>query len=139
MRIEIADAPLDLGEGILHIRGVILLDEEMLRACLPRLRKNGGKIHRAVTDGSENGLQLDVPLLIPFGLDAVILEVNATNASAQALDRLANVHAAVLQPVGIQREVDIGCILNDIIKHGQLILYPAFGSGLTWGAALIRI
>ena len=28
---------------------------------------------------------------------------------------------------------------NDIIQHGQLILYPAFGSGLTWGAALIRI
>ena len=28
---------------------------------------------------------------------------------------------------------------NDIIKHGQLILYPAFGSGLTWGAALIRV
>ena len=26
-----------------------------------------------------------------------------------------------------------------IIKHGQLILYPAFGSGLTWGAALIRV
>jgi len=25
------------------------------------------------------------------------------------------------------------------IKHGQLILYPAFGSGLTWGAALIRV
>ncbi len=28
---------------------------------------------------------------------------------------------------------------NGIIKKGQLILYPAFGSGLTWGAALIRI
>lgn len=28
---------------------------------------------------------------------------------------------------------------NDIIKHGQLILYPAFGSGLTWGATLIRV
>lgn len=26
-----------------------------------------------------------------------------------------------------------------IIKRGQLILYPAFGSGLTWGAALIRV
>ena len=28
---------------------------------------------------------------------------------------------------------------NGMIKHGQLILYPAFGSGLTWGAALIRV
>lgn len=28
---------------------------------------------------------------------------------------------------------------NGYIKHGQLILYPAFGSGLTWGAALIRV
>lgn len=28
---------------------------------------------------------------------------------------------------------------NNIIKKGQLILYPAFGSGLTWGAALIRV
>lgn len=28
---------------------------------------------------------------------------------------------------------------NDIIHRGQLILYPAFGSGLTWGAALIRV
>ncbi len=28
---------------------------------------------------------------------------------------------------------------NKIIKRGQLILYPAFGSGLTWGAALIRV
>lgn len=28
---------------------------------------------------------------------------------------------------------------NGIIKRGQLILYPAFGSGLTWGAALIRV
>lgn len=28
---------------------------------------------------------------------------------------------------------------NNIIKQGQLILYPAFGSGLTWGAALIRV
>ncbi|MCL2331585.1 MAG: ketoacyl-ACP synthase III [Proteobacteria bacterium] len=26
-----------------------------------------------------------------------------------------------------------------IIKHGQLILYPAFGGGLTWGAALVRV
>ncbi|MDR0803782.1 MAG: ketoacyl-ACP synthase III [Rickettsiales bacterium] len=26
-----------------------------------------------------------------------------------------------------------------MIKQGQLILYPAFGSGLTWGAALFRI
>lgn len=28
---------------------------------------------------------------------------------------------------------------NKIFKKGQLILYPAFGSGLTWGAALIRV
>lgn len=28
---------------------------------------------------------------------------------------------------------------NGLIKKGQLILYPAFGSGLTWGAALIRV
>lgn len=28
---------------------------------------------------------------------------------------------------------------NNILKHGQLVLYPAFGSGLTWGAALIRV
>ncbi len=28
---------------------------------------------------------------------------------------------------------------SGMIKHGQLILYPAFGSGLTWGAALIRV
>lgn len=28
---------------------------------------------------------------------------------------------------------------NGMIKPGQLILYPAFGSGLTWGAALIRV
>jgi len=28
---------------------------------------------------------------------------------------------------------------NGMIKKGQLILYPAFGSGLTWGAALIRV
>ncbi len=28
---------------------------------------------------------------------------------------------------------------NGIIKQGQLILYPAFGSGLTWGASLIRV
>ena len=28
---------------------------------------------------------------------------------------------------------------NGIIKPGQLVLYPAFGSGLTWGAALIRV
>jgi len=28
---------------------------------------------------------------------------------------------------------------NGFIKKGQLVLYPAFGSGLTWGAALIRV
>ncbi|MBR2011862.1 MAG: ketoacyl-ACP synthase III [Alphaproteobacteria bacterium] len=28
---------------------------------------------------------------------------------------------------------------SGMIEHGQLILYPAFGSGLTWGAALIRV
>ena len=28
---------------------------------------------------------------------------------------------------------------NNIIQHGQLVLYPAFGSGLTWGASLIRV
>ncbi|MBN1324883.1 MAG: ketoacyl-ACP synthase III [Alphaproteobacteria bacterium] len=28
---------------------------------------------------------------------------------------------------------------NGIIKKGQLILYPAFGSGLTWGSALFRV
>ena len=26
-----------------------------------------------------------------------------------------------------------------VIKKGQLVLYPAFGSGLTWGAALVRV
>ena len=26
-----------------------------------------------------------------------------------------------------------------LIKKGQLVLYPAFGSGLTWGAALVRV
>jgi len=25
------------------------------------------------------------------------------------------------------------------IKRGQLLMYPAFGSGLTWGAAMIRV
>ncbi|MDR0741407.1 MAG: ketoacyl-ACP synthase III [Rickettsiales bacterium] len=28
---------------------------------------------------------------------------------------------------------------NGIITKGQLVLYPAFGSGLTWGAALVRV
>ncbi|MBQ6027699.1 MAG: ketoacyl-ACP synthase III [Alphaproteobacteria bacterium] len=28
---------------------------------------------------------------------------------------------------------------NNIIRHGQLVLYPAFGAGLTWGATLIRV
>ena len=28
---------------------------------------------------------------------------------------------------------------NGVIKRGQLVMYPAFGSGLTWGAALIRV
>lgn len=28
---------------------------------------------------------------------------------------------------------------NGLLKNGQLVLYPAFGSGLTWGAALIRV
>ena len=28
---------------------------------------------------------------------------------------------------------------NGLVKPGQLILYPAFGSGLTWGATLIRV
>ena len=28
---------------------------------------------------------------------------------------------------------------NGLVKKGQLVLYPAFGSGLTWGAALVRI
>ena len=28
---------------------------------------------------------------------------------------------------------------NGLIKRGQLVLYPAFGSGLTWGASLIRV
>ena len=28
---------------------------------------------------------------------------------------------------------------NGKIKHGQLVMYPAFGSGLTWGAAMIRV
>ncbi len=28
---------------------------------------------------------------------------------------------------------------NGLLKKGQLVLYPAFGSGLTWGAALIRV
>jgi 3-oxoacyl-[acyl-carrier-protein] synthase-3 len=28
---------------------------------------------------------------------------------------------------------------NGLIKKGNLVLYPAFGSGLTWGAALIRV
>lgn len=28
---------------------------------------------------------------------------------------------------------------HGLVKKGQLILYPAFGSGLTWGAALVRV
>ncbi len=58
-----------------------------------------------------------------FPLDKIIVTVDHHANTSGASGVLALAHA----------------MDNDIIRRGQLILYPAFGSGLTWGAALIRI
>jgi 3-oxoacyl-[acyl-carrier-protein] synthase-3 len=58
-----------------------------------------------------------------FPLDKIIVTVDKHANTSGASGVLALAHA-----------LDSGTI-----KRGQLILYPAFGSGLTWGAALIRV
>ncbi len=58
-----------------------------------------------------------------FPLDKIIVTVDRHANTSGASGVLALAHA----------------LDNGIIKHGQLVLYPAFGSGLTWGAALIRM
>lgn len=58
-----------------------------------------------------------------FPLDKIIITVDKHANTSGASGVLALAHA----------------FDNGIIKKGQLILYPAFGSGLTWGAALIRV
>lgn len=46
-------------------------------------------------------------------------------------------HANTSGASGVLAMVD--AFENGLLKKGQLVLYPAFGSGLTWGAALIRV
>jgi 3-oxoacyl-[acyl-carrier-protein] synthase-3 len=58
-----------------------------------------------------------------FPLDKIIVTVDKHANTSGASGVLALAHA-----------FDEG-----LIKKGQLILYPAFGSGLTWGAALVRV
>ncbi len=58
-----------------------------------------------------------------FPMDKIIITVDKHANTSGASGVLALAHA----------------MDNGIIKKGQLILYPAFGSGLTWGAALIRV
>lgn len=58
-----------------------------------------------------------------FPLDKIIVTVDKHANTSAASGVLALAHA----------------MDNGMIKRGQLILYPAFGSGLTWGAALIRV
>lgn len=58
-----------------------------------------------------------------FPLDKIIITVDKHANTSGASGVLALAHA----------------LDNGTIKKGQLILYPAFGSGLTWGAALIRV
>lgn len=58
-----------------------------------------------------------------FPLDKIIITVDKHANTSGASGVLALAHA----------------LDNGTIKKGQLILYSAFGSGLTWGAALIRV
>ncbi len=58
-----------------------------------------------------------------FPLDKIIITVDKHANTSAASGVLALAHA----------------FDNGIITKGQLVLYPAFGSGLTWGAALIRV
>lgn len=61
--------------------------------------------------------------LLGFPLEKIIVTVDRHANTSGASGVLAMAHA----------------FDNNTLKHGQLILYPAFGSGLTWGAALIRV
>lgn len=60
---------------------------------------------------------------LDFPMDKILVTVDHHANTSSASGALALAHA----------------FDNNIIKRGQLVLYPAFGSGLTWGAALIRV
>jgi len=81
----------------------------------------------------------DIDWIIPHQANLRIIESGAarlgfpTEKIIVTVDRHANTSGAS-GALALAHGMDTG-----LIKHGHLLLYPAFGSGLTWGAALIRV
>ncbi len=81
----------------------------------------------------------DVDWIIPHQANLRIIESGAARLGFP-LDKIivtVDKHANTSGASGVLALAD--GLDNKIVRHGQLILYPAFGSGLTWGAALIRV
>ncbi len=81
----------------------------------------------------------DVDWIIPHQANLRIIESGAMRLGFP-LDKIivtVDKHANTSGASGVLALAD--ALDNGIVKRGQLVLYPAFGSGLTWGAALIRL
>ncbi len=81
----------------------------------------------------------DVDWIIPHQANLRIIQSGAERLGFP-LDKIivtVDKHANTSAASGVLALAD--ALDNGTIKKGQLILYPAFGSGLTWGAALIRV
>lgn len=86
-----------------------------------------------------NGLKIsDVDLVVPHQANLRINEAVAKYLGVSeekvfnTIQRFGNTTAATI-PIGLSEAVSQG-----ILKKGMLVAMPAFGSGFTWGAALVR-
>ena len=81
----------------------------------------------------------DVDWIIPHQANIRIIQSVAKRLNfpiekiVATVDRHANTSAAS----GVLALAD--ALDKGVVKHGDLILYPAFGSGLTWGCALFKV
>ena len=104
-----------------------LLDKEVFSSACLSCRNSLLEVDSTVTHRLEDGLKLDLScLFLDLCCNAVVLEVNALNSAVELCEIGLNVNSAVLEPVCIRGEVDIGSVLYHIIENGLSVVFDKF-------------
>lgn len=159
--IEATSQPLGLLASVMGADGnrEDLLMVEAGGVCLPitpdvlhqhkhQLTMNGREVFKLAVRGMEESslkalaqasLTLDdVKIVIPHQANRRIIEAIAERLNVPIerffinLDRYGNTSAATI-PIAISEAAAAG-----LLNHGDIVLFTAFGGGLTWGSAVVR-
>lgn len=159
--IEATDQPYGLLTSVMGADGnrEDLLMVEAGGVCMPitpdvlhhhkhQLTMNGREVFKLAVRGmEESSLQAlkqasltldDVKVVIPHQANRRIIEAIAERLNVPIerffinLDRYGNTSAATI-PIAITEAAAQG-----VLRHGDIVLFTAFGGGLTWGSAVVR-